>query len=209
MSEADKYLTLVAPERVQDNIYNQEPFEPVIANASISTVTNNTVVRSMLTYVIRSFPVEKIDSQLENPDILRTRNNQVLRAGIKRYGDSVDRLADYCQALGLIYTDLEEYPYWIQYLKLFLNNSYRASGDINTYKVAGGSESSDPSYARWVTREVPSILRSQLAGIDTVLPDSFPADSLRPENVRPNRTRIRQKWSILKASEIIPEKRNK
>jgi hypothetical protein len=208
MSENLKYLTLSGPALVEGNLYVQQPFSPTIEGVVETSETELAVVRSMIGLLVRhdQEDLEALQADFAAPRFLRPQRNDWLRQSLARMGKRAAELPKYCEAVCNIAQELEEYPYWLQYINMF-NRGYKTDGDPLPQRNLQDPLNRDPSYASWVIKEVPAELRSHLVGLESVLPDSYPSNSLRPNSPRSDQLRRHQTWRIIKASELKPEKR--
>ena len=117
------------------------------------------------------------------------------------------------EILAAIGKSLADYPYWNEYIATqHTQNDYKYDGSyvsqigVGFVLTARGRVLTLPeSYAKWVTRKMQVKKRQVLLGIDEIFPQNFGEEQVRiPHRGEREETK---RWRILKASELIPEKR--
>lgn len=196
------YIELEASEQLQpgQNFYDQPPFDGVLLQFTEGTNIDISHVRNLLTRLAKGHffgtdtkraVIDRFYGEWKN-----------LRQS--KLGKEIpnDQMYTYSKALTSIVAGLSEYPYVGEYIyAAFQPGQYRIDGSWVQLKSHWPTPT---SYAKWASEKLEREKRLVSYGIEEVFPKDFgQEESVVPTGGNPQARR----WRILKASELIPEKR--
>lgn len=100
--------------------------------------------------------------------------------------------------------ELNEYPYWSDYLTQFDRDFYNGDG---SYRAQRSNKAFVPteSYAKWTTDKLARESKLKTAGIEEIFPQDFPNNSrdILGALAQGHEKRENRRWRILKAAELV------
>ena len=213
------FIEIEAQDFLEDeqNFFDQEPFSSVIQEVSENTNTEIAKLRRLLRDYAEAYvynlhyeeyvlPSRGITTKVQHEpsNLIYIDYNRRIRHGINK-----DDAPVYKKATESVVKTLEDYPFWYEYVD--------TQRDLGAYSNDGTPKPKRHSrldktltYAHWVTQRINIAKREKdravLLGIDEVFPQDFSGEKIDiPQST--GEKKGNRRWRILKASELIPERK--
>lgn len=203
-----QFIEIEAPAHLEfdQNFYDQPPFNSVFERVSKRERLEESVLRRMLTIYAQQYTHyrERALSDWSHEDAVSDAVGITMRSGRTRIPK--DELLKHKETLSTLIDGLAEFPFWERYISNNLEDESHYDGTPldRHFQI--------PTYARWATEEIGRQRKSEeikkaavIRGIEEIFPKDFGQD--REAIPQTGRRRENRRWQILRASELIPEKK--